>query len=112
MVKRIKVKGHTKKIGKKRVKVKAHVRRVVRDGSVSGWKKGVSVNGWVYFETKRRSKVYKGQPYKEMVIQPHPMDKEMWTINHGQAPISMPKIKSKAQALKYVKDYMKEHPRG
>ena len=70
-------------------------------------KTGTLENGdYVFWETKKRSKVYKGQPDKRMILQKHPLNKNMWTIQQGQAVINMPKFKTRTQAFRFAQDYM------
>ena len=79
--------------------------------ALKDWKKaGTLDNGnWIRWETKKRSKVYRGQADRDLILQKHPMDESLWTVQHGQAPISMPKFKKKSQAMKFAKAYMKKH---
>jgi len=78
-----------------------------------GWVyKGKSIdsfsNGdYYFFETKKRSNVYKGQPQHEVSVQRHPLNKNYWTVNHGQAPISMPEFDSIASASNEAKRFMR-----
>jgi len=74
---------------------------------VKGWKKVHEEPEYIAWETKRRNKVYKGQPDKEVVVQRHPRDKKSWTVNYGQAPISMPKYMTRAAAVERAVAYMK-----
>lgn len=62
-----------------------------------------------FFETKKRSKIYKGQPSKEISVRIHPLDKKKWTAEFGQAAISMPKFKTEREAMVEAMDYMKRN---
>ena len=77
-----------------------------------GWKKVGELDGKIFFETKRKSRVYKGLADNSIIVARHPLDKTKWTGDYGQAVISMPKFKTKAEALKYAKHYMElmEYP--
>ena len=79
--------------------------------ALKDWKKGVTLdNGnWINWETKKRSKVYRGQAKFDLVLEKHPMNRNLWTVQYGQAPINMPKFKYKSQALKFAKAYMRSH---
>jgi len=81
-------------------------------GRIKGWKKVGEDTYGIIWETKKRSKVYKGQPKLILSVIRHPIYSKYWTIDTGQAPISMPKIRTKKQAINYAKIYMKKYPRG
>ncbi len=72
-----------------------------------GWKYLGNEGELVFWETKRRSKIYKGQSDKDVYVSRHPLNKNMWTVNYGQAPISMPKYMYKRDAIEGAMDYMK-----
>jgi len=82
--------------------------------ALKDWKKtGVLDKGeWIMWETKKKSKTYKGQPRDILILQKHPMNKKMWTVQYGQALINMPMFKTKEEALKYAKDYMKNESKN
>jgi hypothetical protein len=72
-----------------------------------GWKTNPqSYHDYFYFETKEKSKIYKGQPKHEIFVRKHPLH-DGWTAEYGQAPISMPTFLTQNEALVEAKRLMK-----
>ena len=79
---------------------------------IKGWKKIGESGDNIYWETKKKSKTYKGQPYCILGVGKHVIYKDSWTFGTGEAPISMPRYKTKEQAIKHAINWMKTHPNG
>ena len=77
-----------------------------------GWIHLGDVGTSTYWETKKRSKIYKGQPTLTLSLGRHPIDKNFWSFGTGQAAINMPKFKTREQAEENALSYMQQHSKG
>lgn len=61
---------------------------------------------FMLFESKRRSRVYKGQPDARVIVKNHPLKSGKWTYDFGQAAISMKAFDTKEDALEEAREMM------
>ena len=71
------------------------------------WKHAGDLDDYIFFETKKCSRVYPSQPKYYVEVHKHPLDKNKWTYSYGNAAINMPYLKTKKEALDSAQDYMK-----
>jgi hypothetical protein len=68
-----------------------------------------SKEDYIMFQSKKKSKTYKGQPDKEITVRKHSQEKDKWTAEFGQASSSQPLFDTKEEAIKEAQRYMRSY---
>ena len=71
------------------------------------WKFTGTLDDYVFFKTKKCSKIYPSQPKNYVEVHKHPLNKDKWTYSYGNATMNMPYLDTKDDALNFAQDYMK-----
>ena len=73
----------------------------------TGWKFIGEYEGSLFWETIKKSKIWKGQPEHMVSVKPYTFDKSNWTASHGQAPMSEKEFVKKEDAINEAIQLMK-----